>query len=55
MNIFKFIELYLIKLNSDNKINNLYSDFVKKISNIKKFNLDYESLFIEFKSKILHE
>ena len=33
---------------------NYYSYFVKKIDNIKKYNLDEESLFIEFNEKILN-
>ncbi len=31
-----------------------YSHFIKKIDNTKKFNLDEESLFIEFNDKILN-
>ena len=53
-----YMELYLFilyKLNSNKKdILNIYSDyFSKKINDINKFNLDYESLFIEFKSKVI--
>ena len=58
-NIFKFIELYFLKLmkisTSKKEINILNSFFVKKISDLKKFNLDPESLFIEFKTRILGE
>ena len=36
------------------KIYDSYSYFLKRISNTKKFNLDEESLFMEFKQKILN-
>ena len=57
-NISKFIELYftnLIKQNASKRINILYSEFIKKMHNVKKFNLDFESLIIEFKAKVLNE
>tara|TARA_Y100000590_G_scaffold345869_1_gene395812 strand:+ start:7138 stop:8082 length:945 start_codon:yes stop_codon:yes gene_type:complete len=57
-NIFKFIELYfnnLIKINTSNKLHYLYFEFIKKISDVKKYNLDFESLIIEFKTKVLNE
>ena len=41
--------------NSRNKINFLYKNFVNKVHDLKKFNLDDESFFIEFKSKVLDE
>ncbi len=51
--IYEFIEIYLI-----NKINPKYyifvNQFLRKIENTKKFNLDDESLFIEFKTKVLN-
>ena len=31
-----------------------YSNFIKKIDNTKRFSLDFETLFMEFKSKILN-
>jgi len=56
--IYNFIELYFLKIfnKSDykNKIYLLYSEFIKKINYTKKFNLDVDSLFMEFKSKILN-
>ena len=33
---------------------NFYHNFITKIHNTEKFNLDEESLFLEFKSKVLH-
>ena len=39
---------------SRNKINSYYSEFIQKIYDLKKFNLDEESLFIELKTKILN-
>ena len=40
---------------SRNKINSYYSEFIQKIYDLKKFNLDEESFFIEFKAKVLDE
>ena len=57
-NIFIYIELYILKIfnqsRNKNKIFTFYSKFIKKISYTNKFNLDYESLFMEFKSKLLN-
>ena len=58
-NLNYFIELFFIKkihhLNSKSKIYDLYNYFLKKINNVKKYNLDEESLFIELKSKCFNE
>jgi len=57
-NIFKFIELYfykLIQLTNNKRFNFSYDKFINKISNVKKYNLDVESLFIEIKAKLLNE
>jgi len=40
---------------SRNKISYLYINFINKIYDLKKFNLDEESFFIEFKAKVLDE
>ncbi len=57
-NIFNFIELYFLRIfgtsNNKKKFIKYYNKFIKKINNTKKFNLDIESLFMEFKSKILN-
>jgi len=57
-NIFKLIELYFLKkiINSSNKnkIITFHSRFINKINNLLKFNLDSETFFIEFKSKVLN-
>ena len=54
--IFELMEFYFRKLNSSfsKKINDKYSYFLKKISDTKSFNLDDESLFIEFQDEILN-
>ena len=54
--IFDFIELYFNKLNLSisTKLNDKYHYFLGRISNTKKFNLDYESLFMEFEEQILN-
>ena len=54
--IFDFIEFYFnrINLSLSPKVSDNYSYFLKRISNVKKFNLDEESLFLEFENKILN-
>ena len=54
--IFDFIELYFNKLNLSisTKLNEKYHYFLGRISNTKKFNLDYETLFMEFEEQILN-
>ena len=47
-----FLKKYLIT-NSKVTLINFYQKFIKKIYNTEKFNLDEESLFLEFKSKLL--
>ena len=58
-NIYKFVEFYLLNLmkfkTSRNKISFLYNNFINKIYDLKKFSLDDESFFIEFKAKVLNE
>ena len=58
-NIYKYVEFYLLNLmkfkTSRNKISSLYKNFINKIHDLKKFNLDEESFFIEFKAKVLDE
>ena len=53
--IFNFMEFYLRKLNLSfsKKIYEKYSYFLNKISDTKNFNLDEESLFMEFEEQIL--
>ena len=56
--IFKFIESYFYYSFLNNKnldIYKLYEYFIKKIDNTNKFNLDLESLFLEFKNKVTNE
>ena len=56
-NVFKLVELYLLKLlnlnKSNKKIFDIYHELINKIDSIKKFNLDEESIFIEMKTKLL--
>jgi hypothetical protein len=54
--IFDFIELYFNKqnLSISANLNEKYHYFLSRISNTKKFNLDYESLFMEFEEQILN-
>lgn len=51
--IYEFIEFFLIKSSISTK-NFYYTYFINQIDNLKKFNLDEDSFFIEFKSKILN-
>jgi len=57
--IFVLIELYFLKIfnqtTNKSKILNLYTKFIHKIDNTLKYNLDHETLFLEFKSKVLNE
>jgi len=54
--IFDFVEYYLRKINFSvsSNIYKKYSYFLKRISDTKRFNLDEESLFIEFNETILN-
>lgn len=54
--IFEFIELYFNQISSSLSFRfiNEYNYFLKRISDTRKFNLDEESLFIEFKEKVLN-
>ena len=54
--IFDFIELYFNKIafSTSKKIFDKYSYFLKRISDTKRFNLDEETLFTEFKENILN-
>ena len=58
-NIYKYIEYYLLKLmylnKSKKKISSLYRNFINKIYNLQKFNLDEESFFIEFNKIIFND
>ena len=48
-----FYEIYTSTKDKD--IFNLHSDFIQKINNTLKYNLDTEILFFEFKNKIINE
>ena len=55
--LINLIELFFLKkymiTNTKTSLINFYHEFMKKIHNTEKFNLDDESLFLEFKSKLL--
>ena len=55
--LINFIELFFLKeykiSNKKNSFLNFYHKFMLKIKNTEKFNLDDESLFLEFKTKLL--
>ena len=53
---FDYFELFCRKRLSSNQFKNLnfYSYFLKRIDDTKKYNLDNESLFMEFEYKILN-
>ena len=57
--IINFIELFFLKAyrlsNTKKSLLFFYHDFLDKINNTEKFNLDEECLFLEFKTKLLHE
>ena len=52
--IYNFVEYYFTKINLSSDIYNKYIYFIKKISDTKKFNLDEETLFIEFREEVLN-
>ena len=54
--IYSYMELYFRKNTSikENNLINVYDDFIKKINNTKIYNLDQESLFMEFEDRILN-
>ena len=56
--LINFIELFFLKeyklSRSRNSLFNFYHTFINKFHNTEKFNLDEESLFLEFKSKLLN-
>ena len=56
--IINFIELFLLKeykiCNTKKSLLRFYHAYIKKIYNTEKYNLDEESLFLEFKSKLLN-
>ena len=57
--LINMIELFFLKeytlSKSKSSLLDFYQNFIKKINNTEKFNLDEESLFLEFKSKLLNE
>ena len=56
--LINFIELFFLKKYKSSSTKapllNFYHNFISKIYNTEKFNLDEESLFLEFKSKLLN-
>ena len=56
--LINFIELFFLKeyklSKTKNSLLNFYHNFIKKIHNTEKFNLDEESLFLELKAKLLN-
>ena len=56
--LINFIELFFLKqyklTKTKGSLLNFYHIFIDKINNTEKFNLDEESLFLEFKSKLLN-
>ena len=56
--IFNLVELYFLKeykmSSAKNSLLNIYHNFIDKIYNVEKFNLDEESLFLELKAKLLN-
>jgi len=56
--LINFIELFFLKeyksCRAKNSLLNFYHNFINKIHNVEKFNLDEESIFLEFKSRLLN-
>jgi DNA polymerase III subunit delta' len=57
--IISYIELFFLKKfkisKTKNKFLDIYYDFIRKINDTNRFNLDDETLFMEFRSKLLNE
>ena len=57
--IFNMMQCYFLylfyKSNSKRNIDFLYNKFINMSYNCNKFNLNYENLFMEFKTKVLNE
>ena len=55
---YKYIELYLLKLamttEFKKKTSLIYNETIQKINEMKKFNLDQDSIFINLKSKLFN-
>ena len=56
-NLNMIIELFFYKhINTTKKLSYQVKEYYySKLSNVKKFNLDYETFFLEFKDKLLSE
>ena len=56
-NLNMIIELFFYKhINTTKKLSYKVKEYYySKLSNVKKFNLDYETFFLEFKDKLLSE
>ena len=54
--IFDFIEYYFqkVSVNFSSNFFDKYSYYIKRISDTKRFNLDEDSLFIEFEEELLN-
>ena len=54
--IFNFIELFFFRraCNSEKNFFILYNYFIKIMNNYKRFNIDEESFFLEFNTKVLN-
>ena len=55
--IYEYLEFYLLKLlneNNSQKVNLIYKKLVERVANMKNYNLDQESFFIEIKMKIFN-
>ena len=57
--LINFIEFFFLKEFKSSiakkSLLNFYHNFITKIYNTEKYNLDEESIFLEFRSKLLHE
>ena len=53
--IFTFLQMYLIKNINNLSDHSFYIKFISSIENIKKFNLDIESLFIQFRHHLVND
>ncbi len=53
--VYAFIQMYFLKNINIKKNYEFYSKFIESVANIKRYNLDIESLFIQFRHQLIND
>ncbi len=53
--IHSFIQIYFFSYLKSNNFNEFYTKFIESVENVKRFNLDIESIFIQFRHHLTNE